>query len=161
MKYFILKKFDDDSLEEFVTFCNDAGDIRKHILMDCTGGNLAVSNCFLSLINEDPVDYKLTAYGAVASAAFDFLIHVKCYKTITDQAVGIIHLPGRDLHTRDLRDKDSFEYWLSQNETQESYDNAMEFYKNYLTQDELDIVSQGKEVFIKASRLKEMLTVAV
>lgn len=108
-KLFVIGKFNDDLVEAFVSFLNDHSG-PKHLLIDSIGGNLDAMHLILSIVNDDPSQYKITAYGTVASAAFDFLLLANCRKTILHSAIGIIHLSGRDLHTRDSRNIHSFDY---------------------------------------------------
>ena len=156
-KLFVIGKFNDDLVESFVSFLNDHSG-PKHLVIDSVGGNLDAMNLILSIINNDPDQYKITAFSNVGSCSFDFLLRARCERVVLDSALAIVHLAGRDLHTKELKNPHSFDYWVK--DLEEKYgEELLIFYSGYLNKDELELVKHGKEVFLTAERLRTMLNI--
>ena len=84
-KNFILDKFDDETMEDFLEWADSAGD-QKVVYLNTAGGHMHVCNVIVDKINESPNKFHIKMYGSVISAGMYLIIHSKCtVEDITEQ----------------------------------------------------------------------------
>jgi len=68
----------------------------------------------------------------------------------------MVHFPNLDINTKNLKDKDSWDFFISTTE-EDNYDEYMKNIKHGLYKDEIEKVRNGKEVYLKKDRMVEIL----
>ena len=102
MIFSILDEISSETVNLLIAFLNELeGDPKKpqkiEILLSSNGGEMEHGNTILYLISERKNKVKLTAYGKIHSAAFEFYTLAECEKTILPNTIGMYHRASNEI----------------------------------------------------------------
>src|ERR1700712_4304137 len=96
MDFYWYGLFDKDNFKKFLDFKNDKNSSIT-IFIDSGGGSICIMESMIYLVNQEPEKFKVVVMGGVYSAAFVFLLSVKCERVILDSSKGMFHLSSYDV----------------------------------------------------------------
>jgi ATP-dependent protease ClpP protease subunit len=91
-KPFFLSKIDEEPFQKFAELLYEH-DGNIHIFLESGGGSVSHKYAFLDLINENAHRIKITSVRYIYSAAFTLFVMAKCEKVVTNETIGMLHLP--------------------------------------------------------------------
>lgn len=106
-KNFILRDFDEETMEKFLLWADTAGDY-KVIYLNTPGGHMHVCDVITDKINEDPEKYHIKMFGSVISAGMYLIMNSKCTveditESIDDYTLYLYHNAYIDFTSRPKR----------------------------------------------------------
>lgn len=155
MPNFTLRNFDEEALDKFLEFSEKEG--IKVIYVDSTGGFSDVCKAITFTINNNASSYVIVVHGRANSAGFNFLLDVNAPIHVLDTATACIHLPTNDVNTRSLYDTDSEYYFISNVLSPKRDAYYLELYSKYLSEEQLNKIKVGKDVWLISEELKNIL----
>jgi ATP-dependent protease ClpP protease subunit len=148
-------------LDRLVDAYNNVMDGEKvYIYFNSGGGDTETGNVIIDLINKDPDAFHITAFGCIASAAFNIFFSVKCSRELLAGTTGMIHksyyfdMPIT-VDLKILHREKEIAAWR-----QAKLDSKLVvpfLTKTGLSSSELEEFKEGKDVWFMHKRMKEFL----
>jgi ATP-dependent protease ClpP protease subunit len=133
-------------------------DAKILIYFSSQGGSLAHADLLLNYFNALSDNIILRAFHQISSAAFKVFFEFEGQKDIMDNTFAIIHKGSKSLIARDLDNKESFDFFMTNKVIPNMNCQTMNlFNKVGLTKKELDMVKHGKDIFLDTKRLRKMI----
>lgn len=155
MPKFVLRKFEEETLDKFLEFSETKE--LKIVYLDSPGGFSDVCKAIVYTINLDKDNYLIVVHGRANSAGFNFLLDVEASVEILDTATACVHLPTNDVDTRSLYNSDSEQYFISNTISPKRDAKYLELYAKYLSEEQLSKIKVGKEIWLSSEELKNTL----
>jgi hypothetical protein len=157
-------KFDGEIDEKSIkTLLSDIDKIDKNeniiIYFISSGGSHSDSLILSDYINRDYKRFEIYCPWDVSSAAFDFLIEVKCKIVLNKHSFARLHLFDNSLNYINLENNSSIDYFLKSNLEKNNRIWLNKLKIAGFTEEELNRIKQGYDVIIDSKRMIHVLKI--
>lgn len=133
-------------------------DLTVVLYYSSPGGEVYWANYQTDFLNRclDYFNIEIYTGSVIMSAAVDVLKNFKGNIIVDNLTVGMIHHISSDLNTKELNTPHSYDSFILKQHMVENK-KSLAMYKDYITEEEATLFKNGKEVYLNASRLKDIL----
>lgn len=130
---------------------------KMFVYFSSTGGSLAHAQILLDYLNKVQNNVFLAAFHQISSAAFKIFVDFRGEKMVMPYCFATVHEGTKELISRELKDRESFDYFMYTDIMEEMSADMGLFYKKHLTDDELLKICNGKDVYLNTKRLRDII----
>jgi ATP-dependent protease ClpP protease subunit len=161
MRYYNLDTEENLSIETLNSFSAWLGELEAsedygRVNLASPGGDVSIALCMVDMINQSEKIKEIYVYSACCSAGLFFITDCMCDVYISDKAYSIFHAPARTLNMRDVNNKTSMVYALNEYDKQKDQEERENYMSIGLTEQEIADIYDMKDIFLDASRLREI-----
>lgn len=159
-KVFRLGEFNEENLDEFISFVNKYPDDKWNIIVNCSGGSNWIYDQFLYLLNLNK-DKTTLIIGEISSNGFCLFLNFKGEIILTSSANGMYHLsctyPSILVNGKNkVSAKSNYEI-VSNREMKHIYNSQIMECKKFMTEKELTELKKGHDMYYAYTDLKRIL----
>lgn len=132
---------------------------QEVVIYLCSGGGFTwVADAVIDMINKNAERTKLVAYGQISSSAFRIFMEAQCSKEILPNTYGMFHLSVRDITLNDKKEPHSpLDKFVHNHLLDTDYSSTLQLAEKWkLTQEEIDKLNNGEDVYFPYQRLLEL-----
>jgi len=140
-------------IEELEDACSE--DKEATVYFTSSGGFKNYADIFADYVNnKTDINIHFILTWEVHSAAFDMMCRIKSKKTVMDGTYAIVHLYGRELHTRN--DRELYDFLVKG--MNKGNDKMLSRFKNFLKDDEIEKIKNQEDIYLTDERLRLILS---
>lgn len=146
---------------EFIDFLNGVSyDKRITMFLTSHGGNHVTTQKLTHIINNDVRIDKVIFNWTISSSAFYLMTNISPKKRIiAEDCYSVVHIWSRDIPYRDALNRQKIELFMKE-DLEESNRLLFEHYRKIgFTEEEIEIMKTGENVYLNNRRLKEIFKV--
>lgn len=132
---------------------------KNVVIYLCSGGGFSwVADSVIDMINRNAERTKLIAYGQISSSAFRIFMEAQCSKEILPNTYGMFHLSIRGITLNDKKQPHApLDNFINNHLLDADYNTTLQLAEKWkFTQEEIDKLQKGEDVFFPYQRLVEI-----
>jgi len=129
------------------------------IYFSSVGGSYTHAELFIEFLNQVKENIVMVAYHQISSAGFKVFYSFEGEKYVMNHCFAIVHEGTKEVNARDLNNKESFDFFMTTDIMEEMRVEINRLYSQYLTDEEMAKVSEGKDIYLNTKRLRKILKI--